>query len=130
VIAIKKDECNRRHHFYEDLLTVAAKELALIQTENFGDEKSLTQLNYLLEDRRQLINCIDEINKNYPELSMQEREIIEKIIEMDMSSRAEIETKKSLVWNQLRKLKEGKRTAKAYQPETIQFEGFFIDSKK
>lgn len=129
MITINKDN-NKRILLYQELRTTASKELELIQADDFGDEKSLKQLNYLLEERRRLINRIDEINTSYTNLSMQEREIIEKIIEIDTSSKAAIEAKKKIVSKQLRKLKEGRRTTKAYQPETIQFEGFFIDSKK
>ncbi len=120
----------KRLPLYKELLSLATQELQLIKTEDFEDVQSFNGLEKVLEKKREIMDQIDGISEKNSKPSAEEQSIIKQILQLDMESQAVLGTKKDAIKINIHKIQQGKRTTKAYQPQIIQAEGYFVDRKK
>jgi len=118
----------QRRLLYEKLLALAEAELRHCQTANWDDDVAVEQLNSLLEQRSQVIQQIDALEPTPG--SDADRAILERIILTDQETNKILEKLKQQYADQLKRLKKGKQTTRAYNSPDTQIEGYFIDRKK
>lgn len=116
---------------YEELLELARKMLNFCQENDLNTAETTEQLLEMLNQRNTIIDQIDEMNASAAQtLDPQVKSLVKEILEVDESSRNIIESSKFKMETELQKIKDGKRSNKAYQPRAIQTEGYFVDQKK
>lgn len=129
------EELTERCLLYQELLAVSQECLALCKNDNLADEPSQAKLSKFLQQRQELISKISLINEDKDsnqigKLSTVEKRTVEQIIKIDQQCTDIITMQKQQLSEKLSKIRDGKRTTKAYQPSIIQSEGYFIDNKK
>jgi len=118
---------------YQSLLLVAKEQNALCRSETFGDDSSLERLDELMQSRKDIMKAIDDDISGAADSGdnhLNPKEILQEIIKLDQESNALMEAKKQEAAEQLRRVKSGKRSVRAYEPSAIQYDGYFIDRKK
>lgn len=116
---------------YQKLLDLAHDVLKFCEEKELNTPESFEQLSELLNQRSVVIDQINEINVDLGQkFDAQERILVKEIIEIDQASSTIIESNKFNAEIKLQKIKDGKRSNKAYQPAGIQTEGYFVDQKK
>ncbi|HHT37030.1 MAG: flagellar protein FliT [Candidatus Wallacebacter cryptica] len=117
-----------RRDLYQELLIVSEELLQHCREANWEQDEAQKQLLEIIDRRQKIIDQIAELNQ--APLTDDEQEIIKQILILDQESARLTEAAKVGFVQKINKVQKGKRTTKAYSPDTVQTEGYFIDQKK
>ncbi|HKM17572.1 MAG: flagellar protein FliT [Firmicutes bacterium] len=117
-----------RPELYQKLLETAKRQLEWCRNADWEQEETEKQLAELVEARQALIEQISALDQG--PLSPEEKQIVEEIIVIDSQSTKLMADFKNQFIRKLHKVKQVARTTKAYNPEAVQTEGYFIDRRE
>ncbi|HHX02140.1 MAG TPA: hypothetical protein GX739_05635 [Firmicutes bacterium] len=117
-----------RLDLFQKLLAAAKRQLDYCQNADWEQEEVQNKLSELIEQRQDLIEQISVLDQE--PLSSREKQIVEEIIALDEQSTKLMANFKNLFIRRLNQVKQSQRTTKAYNPETVQTEGYFIDRRE
>lgn len=117
-----------RINLYEQLLAAAKQLLQYCRNADWEQEEVQKQIAGLIEQRQMLIDRIQAMGQE--PLSPAESKLAEEIMALDEQSAKIITDYKEQFVRKLKQVRQGMRTTKAYNPEAVQTEGYFIDRRE
>jgi len=117
-----------RLELYNKLLAAAKKQLQLCKSADWEQEDAQQRLFELIEHRQALIEQISVLDQE--PLTSNERQVVEEILAVDEQTAKMMASFKDQFARKLKHVRQGMRTTKAYNPEAVQTEGYFIDRRE
>lgn len=124
----QENQVETRRLLYQELLVLSEGLLQHCQNADWEQEEAQQQLLRLIDQRQEIIDQIAALNS--APLSDVEKQIITEILALDRESTKIAAEAKAHFAHKFNQVQRGKRSAKAYNPESVQTAGYFIDRKK
>lgn len=120
------------HQLYKELLELSKEQASLCESADFDKEASLMYIKELLAKRQLLIDTIESIKGDYTDTADDEdlKSIIQQILAIDQRSIEYFSKQRTVVQRKIGKIQRGKQSNRAYEPYSVQSDGYFVDQKK